>query len=207
MTYIFCWDSETSDLPIWSTPSEHPDQPFIVSIAMLKFDPETLEEVDHFYAILKPPAGRTIPEDGKAFEAHGITNERAQAEGAEREPIIRLYAKKRRECVSSLAHNASFDVRMMRIELLRLGATKDDIDAIEAASPQLCTMKLATPVLNIPPTVKMQKSGFGGKPKSASLAECLKYLFKEEDGGAHNALADARACARVYRRLMEMAAA
>lgn len=207
MTYIFCWDTETDDLPIWKSPSEHPDQPFIVSIAMLKLDLETLEEIDSFYAILKPPAGRTINETNEAFKAHGITNERAQAEGRERDPVIRLYAQKRRECRSSLAHNASFDVRMMRIELLRLGASKDEIDAIEATSPQLCTMKLATPVLNIPATTKMQKAGFGGKPKNASLADCLRYLFKEEDEGAHNALADARACARVYRRLMDMAAA
>lgn len=207
MSYIMALDCESSDLPLFKQPSEHPDQPFIVSIAMLKLDPVTLEEIDHFYSILKPPAGRLIPEDGKAFEAHGITNERAMAEGAERDPIIRLYAKKRRECVNSLAHNASFDVRMMRIELLRLGASKDEIDAIEATSPQLCTMRLATPVLNIPATVKMNKAGFGGKPKNASLADCLRYLFQQEDDGANNALADARACARVYRRLMEMAAA
>lgn len=205
MTYLLTVDTETSDLPIWSTPSEHPDQPFVISIAMLKLDPVTFEEIDHFYSILKPPPGRVIPEDGKAFEAHGITQARALSEGAERDPIIKLYAKKRRECVSSLAHNASFDVRMMRIELLRLGASKDEIDAIEASSPQLCTMKAATPVLDLPATGRMKAAGFCRKPKSPSLAECIRLLLEENpDEQAHNALADARACARIFRRLRQM---
>lgn len=204
MSYILAWDTETSDLPLWREPSDHPSQPFIVSIAMLKLDPETLDEIDTFYSIIKPPAGRTIP--AETAKIHGITTERAMAEGRDAAPIVRLYAQKRRECRASLAHNASFDVRMMRIEMLRQGATKEECDAIEASSPQLCTMRMATPLLNMPPTVKMKKAGFGDKPKNASLSDCARYLFDVEHEGAHGALEDARMCARVYRRLLEMEA-
>jgi DNA polymerase-3 subunit epsilon len=36
------------------------------------------------------------------------------------------------------------------------------------------------------------------QPKPPKLEECIQHFFSEELPGAHDALIDARACARVY---------
>jgi DNA polymerase-3 subunit epsilon len=43
----------------------------------------------------------------------------------------------------------------------------------------------------------MKKVGFT-KWKPPNLGECYRFLFEEELVGAHGALTDAKACARVY---------
>jgi DNA polymerase-3 subunit epsilon len=60
---------------------------------------------------------------------------------------------------------------------------------------------MAVPVLNLPPTDKMRAAGFV-KPKAPTLAECVRFLFDEELEGAHSAMVDCLACARVYRELI-----
>ena len=193
-------DTETAGLPIRGSPSEDPSQPFVVSIALISLDHESLAELEAQHFILKPPAGRTIPEE--VTKIHGISTERANDEGVDPADVVRLYSRMRRSSHGSIAHNAPFDVRMMRIEMLRYGATKEHCDTVEAASPQHCTQKLATPILRLPPTAKMVKAGFN-KPKAASLADGLRLMFNEVDPEAHGALADARNCARVFRWLRD----
>ena len=60
-----------------------------------------------------------------------------------------------------------------------------------------CTMQMATPILNLPPTEKMLRAGFN-KPKPPNLSECCAYFFDKELEGAHDALVDVRACKDVY---------
>lgn len=42
------------------------------------------------------------------------------------------------------------------------------------------------------------------KPKAPKLAECVKHFFGEDLAGAHDALVDVRACARVFFRLRDL---
>lgn len=59
-TLVF--DTETTGLPLWNDPSDHPDQPYIVDIAASLFDPTGLE-IDRFDAIVKPgvPIPKNLP--------------------------------------------------------------------------------------------------------------------------------------------------
>jgi DNA polymerase-3 subunit epsilon len=103
-----------------------------------------------------------------------------------------------------VGHNVSFDLRIMRIALLRAGYTKDRLDALKPDT--FCTMNAAPPMLNLPPTEKMKAAGFT-KPKPPKLEECISHFFGEKLEGAHDALVDVRASLRVYHHLQQAQAA
>lgn len=198
--FILCFDTETSGLPLFKEPSDHPGQPFVVTLGMVLLDPATLDEISAKEMLLKPPEGREIPEE--VTKIHGITTAHAFLNGVDAAEACIAYTDYRKRCVAMVAHNAPFDIRMMRIELLRTGKTKEEIEALEASSPVHCTQRLATPVLKLEPTAKMKAVG-RNHFKSASLADAVKGLLGEDVEGAHGALADARSCARVFRWLKE----
>ena len=90
------------------------------------------------------------------------------------------------------AHNVAFDRSIMEVAIARYsGRTK------VLTKPSYCTMKEATPILNLPPTEKMVKAGFN-KPKPPKLEECMRYFFGEDLHDAHDAMADVIACRRLY---------
>lgn len=146
--------------------------------------------------IIRPEGWKSGPE---ALAAHGITTEMAMDLGVPERQATRLFASMLYDTgAQALGHNVDFDLRIMRIAMLRAGWTKEQLDARKVDS--ICTMKAATPIVNIPPTPKMVAAGFN-KPKNASLSECIKHFFDETLEGAHDALVDVRACLRVYRHL------
>jgi DNA polymerase-3 subunit epsilon len=193
VSLILAFDCETTGLPIFKEPSDHPSQPHIVQFAALLIDPETQEEVRSVNLIVKPD-GWIIPDEVAAI--HGITTERALAVGTPEAEITRLYLEMAGTAVLRVAHNINFDARIMRIAMFRLGMTREEIEAIEAP-PKFCTMGAASKIVQLPPTARMAAAGFT-KPKPPRLAECIQHFFGEALDGAHDALVDVRACARVY---------
>jgi DNA polymerase-3 subunit epsilon len=97
-----------------------------------------------------------------------------------------------------VAHNLEFDEKVIRRAISRLGR-----ESTVAWPPAECTKELAAPIVNLPPTERMVRAGYGDKPKAPSLRECYQHFFKEEVPQAHSALADTRACARVYLKILE----
>ena len=189
---ILVFDTETTGLPDWKLPSDHPGQPHLVEIACLVYtDGGQLR--DEYHVLVKPD-GWTIPD--RAAEIHGISTERALDEGIPERLAVAQYHLMLRAARLRVAHNISFDDRLMRIAALRAGMTRPEIEDLEGR-PSYCTCKAAAPIVNLPPTAKMLKAGFN-KPKAPNLTECFKHFFGEDLVGAHGALADAKACARVY---------
>lgn len=192
---ILALDTETTGLPDWRAPSDADHQPHLVQLAMILLDDDMQEQA--IANLIVRPEGWTIPDEVAAI--HGITNEKALALGVPEKLAVRLFVSMLYETGASfVAHNADFDARIMRIAMLRAGLTKDQIDAKPYET--FCTMKAATPIVNLPPTAKMLAAGFN-KPKSASLSECISFFFNETLEGAHDALVDVRACLRVYNHL------
>ena len=64
-------------------------------------------------------------------------------------------------------------------------------------------MTSAAPIVNLPPTDRMRAAGRTG-PKSPKLSECVQHFFSEEMIGAHDAMVDVRACARVFFHLKSL---
>lgn len=202
---ILCFDTETCGLPRFDLPSDHPSQPRFVQFGALLCT-EAGEELSCVNLLVKPDGWaideRPIGDDGKptAFPTHGITNERATQFGIPEATVVAVYLALCRAASIHVSYAGAFDRKIMRISALRSGITREQIEAAEAP-PSYCPMKVATPIVNLPPTEKMIAAGFGSKSKPPKLIECVKHFFGEDMVGAHDALADARACFRVYQHL------
>lgn len=193
---FLCFDTETTGLPDWSKPSDAAHQPHLVQLAMILLDDELAERAS--VSLIIKPDGWTIPDD--IAQIHGITTEMATRLGVEEKMATRLYMSLLYGTgAEAIAHNVDFDLRIMRIAMLRAGFDKTWQDARKPKS--FCTMKTALPIVNLPPTAKMVAAGFN-KPKQPKLSECIEFFFSEKLEGAHDALVDVRACLRVFRHLV-----
>jgi DNA polymerase-3 subunit epsilon len=186
------YDTETSGLVHDRLPIEHPSQPDLVQLAALLLD-ENAKELAAIHCIIKPQ-GWVIPD--QAAKVHGITTALANEVGIPHLLAVAMFTNLRALADVQVAHNLSFDERVMSTAIHRTGKTPSHPGPMERA----CTKELATPVLNLPPTAKMVAAGFN-KPKPPTLSECYLHLFGETLEGAHDAMVDTRACARVFFRL------
>jgi len=205
-TLVLVYDTETTGLPVWKEPSESPAQPHLVEICGLLYNEASRELVDSYHAIIRPD-GWTIPDD--VAEIHGITTERAMDEGVPEAEAIWRFLCLHERCRMRVAHNESFDARIMRIALKRYGNgsagghlwTQDQRDAIAdafKAALAFCTCNKAKPIMRLPATEAMRRSGRGRWFKPPTLQEAHQHFLGVPFDGAHGALADAEACARVY---------
>ena len=110
-------DTETTGLYLPSMPSNHPDQPRILSVGAILAN-DLGEEVERFHAIVRPD-GWEIPADSIAI--HGITMERAMDEGHPADEVLhQLYTMMGRARIRT-GFNEPFDRRMVRIDTYRHG--------------------------------------------------------------------------------------
>lgn len=200
------FDTETTGLPLFNEPSEDPRQPHLVQLAAVLVNLDTRETLESMDVLIKPDGW--VSEE-KAFEAHGITAERALAEGIPEADAVKQFLAMWSYRLR-IAHNETFDARIMRIALKRYIDPLDTSLAIAPsdewkASAAECTQKLSTPILNLPPTEKMVRARFN-KPKPPKLAEAYKHFTGHELVGAHNAMADVQACMVVYFAIQDLKA-
>lgn len=201
------YDTETSGLPLFKEPSEHPDQPHIVQLGALLIDLDTRKELATLDLIVRPD-GWTIPDDVAAV--HGITTEMAMDLGVPEavavDALLGMWRRANGECRPRIAHNESFDARILRIALKRHVDPRGGrfVDGAEVfvsdewkAGRAECTQLLATPILKLPPTDKM-KAAKRFHHKSANLGEAYRHFTGQDLESAHNAMVDVRACAVVY---------
>lgn len=190
MKIALFYDTETTGLPLFSEPSEHPGQPHIVQLGAVLVDLDTRRELASMDVIVKPE-GWTIPAEVAAI--HGITQEHAMdvgiPEAAAVEMLLALWAQRTR-----IGHNESFDARIVRIACMRHAAAF--ADPWKAAKAE-CTQLLSTPILKLPPTEKM-KAAKRFHNKSANLGEAYEFFTGQKLENAHSAMVDTRACITVY---------
>lgn len=200
MSIALFYDTETTGLPLFKEPSEHPDQPHIVQLAACLVDLDTRELLESMDVIIRPD-GWVIPED--IAKIHGITTERALDEGVPERTAVSQFMNMWGGYLR-IAHNEQFDARILRIALMRFeGEGAADLWKLGKAE---CTAKLATPICQIPPTDKMVRAGFN-KFKTASLGEAYRHFTGKELENAHSAMADVQGCMEVYFAIKEGTAA
>jgi DNA polymerase-3 subunit epsilon len=196
------YDTETNGLPLWKEPSEHPGQPRITQIACELVDDDTREVQDSMSFLIKPD-GWTIPEDLQKLT--GITMERAEKEGVPMQEVLPAFIRMWERALQRVAHNESFDMRMVRIELMRHEKYKDML-ITNANVPfadfwkggkAFCTQGNSQKIIKLPATVAMHKTGRHG-PKAPNLGEAYKFFTGKELEGAHDAQVDLMACKAVY---------
>lgn len=190
-TAIF-YDTETSGLPLFKEPSEHPDQPHIVQLGACLVELDTRKVIASLDLIVKPD-GWTIPDE--VASVHGITTERALAVGVPEALAVELLLEMHKQADVRIAHNETFDARIVRIGCKRFfdDATADDWKAGAAQ----CTAVLSTPICALPPTEKMRKAG-RFHHKTPNLSEAYRHFTGRELVGAHSAMVDVLACMDVF---------
>lgn len=189
------FDTETTGKADFRAPTTDPRQPHIVQLAAILFSDEG-EETASLGTIIKPD-GWEIPAEAAAI--HGITTEKALACGIPMLSALAVFSNFAHVADTLVAHNVEFDLLVVMANLARLnhdGARKcfDRMDDM----PTFCTMKKTTPLCKLP--------GNYGDFKWPKLTEAHKHLFGTEVEGAHDAMADVRACARIYFEITKPAA-
>lgn len=183
---VIVFDTETTGLPVWKSPSGSDDQPHLAEIAAKLVDIDTKEVLGQVNTIIKP-AGWIIPEE--VIAVHGITNEIALEEGRDEKQALLDFLDLWKQADLRVAHNQSFDERIIRIAIKRY--LNEEIAAEWKAGEKACTGLLAKPIMQMPP-----KSRWGFKmPK---LGEAYKHFTGKELVGAHRAMTDVDACLDVY---------
>lgn len=194
MKPILFYDTETNGLPLWREPSNHPGQPHITQLAAELFDADSGRTLA-FMDVLIHPDEWTIPEDLQKLT--GITNELVSRFGHPLKDALSMFMQMWCESDLRVAHNESFDQRMIRIEAARVLSEHQGFHEDWKRGPVFCTQSNSVAILNLPPTPKMLAAGFN-KPKSPNLGEAYEYFTGKKLEGAHNAAVDLAACKAVY---------
>lgn len=190
---ILGYDTETTGLPDWKQPSDAPHQPHLIQLAMILHDMEG-NEVDRFSSIVKPGPGAVMAPE--AFDAHGISLERAMDEGIDPDEALQRFLDWSGTADLMVGHNESFDRRIMRIMSARHRGMK-----WEPSCPNFCTLNRSKYIICLPATERMMAAGVPG-PKSPNLGECIRHFFGETLEGAHDAMVDISATMRVFWHLV-----
>jgi DNA polymerase-3 subunit epsilon len=195
MTRALVFDTETTGLPLFDQPSEDPRQPHIVELAARLVDIDSRKTISSLSVVVQPD-GWTIPES--VTQVHGITQQHAEAVGVPEMVALEIFMALWARCDVRVAHNVTFDDRIIRIALKRFGGLPD---AWKAGAAD-CTARLSTPILNLPPTAKMVAAKRNG-PKTPNLAEAYEFFTGAKLEGAHSARVDVNACAAIYFAIMD----
>ena len=192
MALILCYDTETAGLPNDHYPDDHPAQPPLVQLGCLLIDADNGAEWATLELIVKPEGKYKIPDS--AAKVHGITTELAETVGVPLSLVVPAFVRLRNLADVIVAYNAPFDLTIMRQAIARLGKPvslpgPDRVDDVAMMATPLCAM---------PPTSRMVSAGRGDQFKMPKLVEAHEFFFGERFEGAHGALADARATARIW---------
>jgi DNA polymerase-3 subunit epsilon len=191
------YDTETTGLPLFNEPSEDPRQPHIVQLAAMLVDTDSRKVLASIDLIIRPE-GWFVPADTAAI--HGISTERAMDEGIPAHRALGAFIDLWMLAGTRIAHNESFDARIVRIALMRhfkLCGFFTGIHELWKEAPAECTARLSSPILKLPPTAKMLAAR-RNHPKTPNLQEAFSFFTGSNFIDAHTALADAQACWRVW---------
>ena len=185
--YLF-FDTETTGLPQdWKAPvSDTNNWPRIVQIAWVlsSQDDGQLESKDF---IIKPE-GFTIPKESS--DVHGISTEQAYEEGEDLLDVLTEFDKDLRNSTRLVAHNISFDEKVLGAEFIRKGIENDFFE-----KRRLCTMQKSTDYCKLP-----GRYGY----KWPTLSELHITLFGKDFEDAHNAMDDVIATENCFWKLRDL---
>lgn len=188
---VLIFDSETTGLPQWSSPSDHPDQPHVLDLAADLWDTDTGEKIGSLDCLIDN--GIDVPADMTAI--HGITRDMCEAEGISPLAAHEQFTDLVRQADMLGGHNVSFDIRMMRIHAARVTGEKWD-----NLLPTFCTMRKSTNICRI----LKEKPRFSEDWKWPTLTEAMRHFFDEDHGDAHRARPDTDAASRIFFHLRSL---
>lgn len=188
------FDTETTNLPHNSKPAGDSCQPHVVQLGAMLIDRDNRVRAE-MNLIIKPDGNWQMGEE--ALKAHGITVEMAEKYGVSAKGAASLFSRLLAQADVVVAHNFKFDRFLIHIMAARCGLPAQDF----TMNHSFCTMENSRSIVKCPPTQKMKDKGMGGY-KNPSLQEAHVHFFGREFEGAHDAMADVRACRDIFWRLV-----
>ena len=202
---ILVIDCETNGLALdWGKPSSDVDNwPRIIQYAWELFD-ETGTTIKTASHLIKPNGwiipdkeyfmakGDSEPEavkNAKFWTDHGYETGISDLIGEPIEDVLKEFVQAYNEADLLLAHNMGFDKSVVSAELIRAGIK------VKGNIPSFCTKLEGEDICKLPGKI-------AGKYKWPSLTELYQHLFGKDFEGAHDALADIKACKECYLEIM-----
>lgn len=184
------YDTETTGFPKdFNAPVTDIDNwPRMVQIAWQLHD-ETGKLIENKNYIIRPD-GYDIPFN--AAKIHGITTEKALAEGHDLKEILQKFSEVVQKTKVIVGHNINFDQNVVGCEMVRCEMDHQQLDL-----PLVDTMQVSVDFCQIP-------GGRGGQFKYPKLGELHEKLFGVLFDEAHNASADVNATARSFMELLRI---
>ena len=183
---ITVFDTETTGFPSKGETSIE-EQPYVVQLAATQFYDR--RPVAHLSAIFD--YGIIIPD--KPASIHGITTEIAAEIGVDPLNTLKQFQDMVLYSDRLVAHNAGFDSRLLEITCERHDL--QELDSLMKGTETICTMMSSMDVCAIP--------NRWGNNKWPNLQEAHMFFTGESFEGAHDAMVDTVACARVYFGLID----
>lgn len=187
MSTSLFFDNETSGIPDWPKPSGAEHQPHIVQLAALLVDDTSREIIESMDCVVIHDGWTSEPE---AFETHKITEEFAFEHGVPEKVVVSKFMDLWEKCDIRVAHNTTFDNRIVRIALKRFLPDRVSDEVWKDRALYFCTLMKSKKIM-------------GGK-SGHTLPEAYKHFTGKEMEGAHNAMADTKACMAIYYAMMDL---
>tara|TARA_R110000851_G_scaffold212152_1_gene364817 strand:- start:16740 stop:19349 length:2610 start_codon:yes stop_codon:yes gene_type:complete len=186
------FDTETTGLPLnYKAPiTDTENWTRLVQLAWIEYDING-EELRRSNLIIKPE-GFIIPQD--SIEIHRITNEIANEKGIALADAVEQFDNALLRNHYLIAHNISFDQKIMGSEYVRLSKDYRNLYAIEHIDTKDTTVQFC----------KIPSRGKGFNFKWPTLTELHETLFGRGFDDAHDALADVLALAKCFFKLQEI---
>jgi DNA polymerase-3 subunit epsilon len=192
--YLF-FDTETTGLADCKMPAEWEGQPRVCQLGAILTDDSGRVKAES--NLLIKPDGWAIPAEASAI--HGISQEDAENYGLPIKTALAIFSRLVSKSYAVVAHNTRFDLFLLEVECSRLSAN------LNLPKQYHCTMEESRDILKLPPTKRMTDLGMT-KFKNPSLQEAYRHFFGREFEGAHDAMADVRACKDVFFALKKLGA-
>lgn len=181
---ILFFDTETTGMADFKSPPSADHQPHLVQLGAILCDSH--RRVVAEMNLLIKPTGWTVPDEAAAI--HGITTDLASRYGVGLPATMRLFFALCERAELMVAHNFQFDDCITQAAYCRAGL--HELLGLHRRRQSYCTMKSATPILKLP--------GKYGDFKWPNLQEAHQHFLGRKFEGAHDAMADVRACRDVY---------
>jgi DNA polymerase-3 subunit epsilon len=194
------FDTETTGIKTRDNPNF---KPALVQLGCILQDLDTGRVLAELNLIANQyPDAPPIPQG--AINVHGITNEMAKEYGIDPKLIDLAFAKLIEKCDVLVAHNIDYDLEVMQ-DNMPLSWNAKPI----GAGRNFDTMKGNLYIVKAPLSDK-QRAYFGmkGIPPDApykvpNLTETHMHYFGEAFFGAHDAMADIRACRDIFTKMLD----
>lgn len=201
---VLVFDTETTGLPQSKIIS--PDTlklwPHIVQFSYVIYDTDANDIVVSSDDIVK--VGKDVVISEGSIELHGITSEISQSKGSNIIEIIDVFCNHLKSVDVLVGHNVTFDIKMVKVELLRLiyndmsedKSRKYKINLYDLSNFQnvYCTLQNSIELCAIKTLDKFGKE-YNKYPK---LVELHKYLFHSVPNNLHNSFNDILITLRCY---------